>query len=72
METGVGRNVKKGLYRCFCFAGSDEVGTGTCAEDKIKRTEDNRLTRPGLSGKYAEAGSERDMQVIDDGEVFYI
>jgi hypothetical protein len=60
-----------GLDGSGVFTGANEVRAGASADEQPDGADENRFAGAGLSRQHGEAGSEFDVQPIDDGQIAY-
>ena len=65
-------DVEHALDKRPLLAGADEVAVAARAAEQQQRVEDDALARAGLAGKDVEAVPERQVQPLDDGDIFYV
>ena len=53
----------------FLAIGANEIGGGALAAQQADGAHDDALAGAGLAGEHVHAGLERQLQLVDDGEV---
>ena len=52
--------------------GADRFGSHRCPQNRLQRTDQDRLTRSRLAGDDVESGAQFDVGALDQGKVFNV